>query len=117
MERRRALSDGRAPRLRPVPTPAGGTWQARTNVLPRLTSFVGRTHEVTSLCDRLAEARLLTLTGAGGVGKSRLAIEVARTAFDRRFDEAWLVELSAISDPADVASTVASALGVRVGGG
>jgi predicted ATPase/DNA-binding CsgD family transcriptional regulator len=117
MQERRALSNGGIPRLVPVPSGAGGTWQARTNVLPRLTSFVGRTHEVTALCDRIAETRLLTLTGIGGVGKSRLAIEVTRATFERRFGEAWLVELAAVSDPADVPSTVASVLGVHDSGG
>src|SRR5262249_18272916 len=53
----------------------------------------------------------------GGVGKSRLAIEVARATLDRRFTEAWLVELAAISDPADVPSVVAAALGVGDSGG
>jgi hypothetical protein len=49
----------------------------RTNLLPALTSFIGREAEVAELTERLAKARLVTLTGAGGVGKTRLALEVA----------------------------------------
>jgi predicted ATPase len=70
---------------------------------------------VTALCDRLADTSLLALTGLGGVGKSRLAIEVARATFDRRFQEVWLVELAASSDPADLPSAVASVLDVPEG--
>ncbi|HEY1370648.1 MAG TPA: BTAD domain-containing putative transcriptional regulator [Gaiellaceae bacterium] len=79
------------------------------------TSFVGRVREleqVQSLVAR-ADVRLLTLTGAGGTGKTRLALEAARTRADEFADGAAAVPLGAISDPALVASAAAQALGVH----
>ena len=78
-----------------------------------LTSFVGRDGALRAAGDLLAEYRLVTVTGPGGVGKTRLAGEVARQVADRFADGAWLVELAAIPDPAQVPSAVATALGVR----
>ncbi|MBV6757900.1 protein kinase domain-containing protein [Rhodococcus opacus] len=86
----------------------------RTGNLPlELTSFVGRRHELTEARSLLASSRLLTLTGIGGVGKTRLAIRVA-TAMQREFaDGAWLVELGEVRDPSLVIDVVATALGLR----
>ena len=78
-----------------------------------LTSFVGRAGALREAGDLLAEYRLVTVTGPGGVGKTRLAGEVARQVADRFADGAWLVELAAVPDPAQVPSAVAAALGVR----
>ena len=78
-----------------------------------LTSFVGRERELALLADRLAAARLVTLTGPGGVGKTRLAVQAAvaaRGAFD---GGVAFVSLAPIRDPGLVAATVAQALGVR----
>ena len=61
----------------------------------------------------LDEYRLVTVTGPGGVGKTRLAGEVARRVADRFADGVWLVELAAVADPARVPSAVAAALGIR----
>jgi predicted ATPase/DNA-binding CsgD family transcriptional regulator len=61
----------------------------------------------------LAECRLVTVTGPGGAGKTRLAGEVARRVASRFADGAWLVELAPVADPAQVASVMAAALGVR----
>ncbi|MFC9788084.1 ATP-binding protein [Rhodococcus sp. NPDC127528] len=78
-----------------------------------LTSFVGRRHEVSEARRLLAGSRLVTLTGIGGVGKTRLALKVAaesRRAFD---DGVWLVELGEQLDPQLVPDIVAAALGLR----
>src|SRR5437667_11608956 len=79
----------------------------------RRTSFVGRggaVHEVASLLDQY---RLVTVTGPGGAGKTRLACELAGHVGGRFADGVWLAELAAVRDPALVASVVAVALGVR----
>ena len=76
-------------------------------------SFVGRETEVRSVKRDLSMTRLLTLTGAGGCGKTRLALEVARQLVGAYPDGAWLVELAALSDEALVAHEVASVLGVQ----
>jgi len=78
-----------------------------------LTSFVGRAQAVTEIADRLSQRRLVTVTGPGGVGKTRLAGEVARRVVGRFADGVWLAELAAVRDPGQVAAAVAAALGVR----
>jgi predicted ATPase/DNA-binding CsgD family transcriptional regulator len=78
-----------------------------------LTSFVGREQEVRAVAGLLGEYRLVTVTGPGGVGKTRLAGEVARQVAARFADGAWLAELAPVRDPARVAPAVAVALGVR----
>ncbi len=84
------------------------------NNLPRqLTSFVGRTKELTEIKSRLADTSLLTLTGSGGAGKTRLALQVAADLVESFTDGVWLVELTPLSDPALVTQTVATTLGVR----
>jgi predicted ATPase/DNA-binding CsgD family transcriptional regulator len=82
-----------------------------------LTSFVGRAGEVEAVAGLLAGSRLVTVTGPGGVGKTRLACEVTRRAAGRFADGAWLVELAMVSDPALVEATVAVALGLRQAAG
>jgi predicted ATPase len=78
-----------------------------------LTSFVGRADAVDEVAGLLDGYRLVTVTGPGGVGKTRLAGEVARRVADRFADGVWLVELAAVTDPARVPSAVAAALGIR----
>ncbi|GHF96702.1 MULTISPECIES: ATP-binding protein [Amycolatopsis] len=83
------------------------------NLPAELTSFVGRRHELGEAKRLLSAARLVTLTGAGGVGKTRLALRVAadvRRAFP---DGVWLVELADVGDPHLVPNTVATAFGLR----
>nr|WP_309695860.1 tetratricopeptide repeat protein [Armatimonas sp.] len=75
------------------------------------TSFVGRESELTQICTLLATARLLTLTGSGGCGKTRLALQVAADLLEG--DGAWLVELAPLTDPNLVPATVASVLGLK----
>jgi predicted ATPase/DNA-binding CsgD family transcriptional regulator len=78
-----------------------------------LTSFVGRAGAVRELAGLLEDCRLVTVTGPGGVGKTRLAGQVANQVADRFADGAWLAELAAVRDPAQVAGAVAAALGIR----
>jgi predicted ATPase/class 3 adenylate cyclase len=84
------------------------------NNLPiQVTSFVGREREVTEGKRLLATTRLLTLTGSGGMGKTRLSLQVATDLLDTFKDGAWFIELAPLTDPALVPITVASVLGVR----
>jgi AAA domain-containing protein len=80
--------------------------------VPALTSFVGREEDVAEAAALLSEYRLVTVTGPGGMGKTRLAGEVARQVAARFADGTWLVELAAVRDPGQVAASVAAALGV-----
>ena len=77
-----------------------------------VSSFVGREHDVTEIAGFLGESRLVTLTGVGGVGKTRLALQVAGEVQPRFREGAWLVELAGIRDPKAVAEAVTSTLGV-----
>jgi predicted ATPase/class 3 adenylate cyclase len=81
------------------------------------TSFIGREQEIEAIKSRLESARLLTLTGPGGSGKTRLALQVAAEMVTRDSDGVWLVELAALTDPALVPQQVASVLSVREGPG
>ena len=84
---------------------------ATPNNLPtRMTTFLGRDEEIEAIGALLAESRLLTLTGPGGTGKTRLSLEVAGRALRHYPDGVWFVELAPISDPDLVATTVAQAL-------
>ena len=76
-----------------------------------VTSFVGRRHEVAEVRRRLSGSRLVTLTGVGGVGKTRLASRVAAEVRPAFPDGVWLVELAALENSELLAQTVAEALG------
>jgi predicted ATPase/DNA-binding CsgD family transcriptional regulator len=78
-----------------------------------LTSFVGRAGVVDEIVGQLSQYRLVTVTGPGGAGKTRLAGEVARQVAGWFADGVWLAELAAVRDPAQVAAVVAAALGIR----
>lgn len=82
-----------------------------------LSSFVGREAELREIARLLDGTRLLSLTGAGGSGKTRLAIETARRARARFADGVWWVELAAVEDPALLATAVLTALGERAQAG
>ncbi|MBI5651810.1 MAG: tetratricopeptide repeat protein [Chloroflexi bacterium] len=86
---------------------------ALANLPNPLTSFVGREREIEEIERLLATTRLLTLTGAGGAGKTRLAIQVARAVVPDFSSGVWWIELAALSDPARVPQSVAHALGVQ----
>jgi class 3 adenylate cyclase len=83
-----------------------------TRLPAQLTSFIGRAAELTQLRELLAQNRMVTLTGAGGVGKTRLAVHVAAEAAGEFGDGAWYVDLAPITDPELVPVTVARALGL-----
>ncbi len=78
-----------------------------------LTSFVGRAEAAREIAAQLAECRLVTLTGPGGAGKTRLAGQVAKQVACRFADGVWLAELAAVRDPAQVPAAVAAALGLH----
>ncbi len=78
-----------------------------------LTSFFGRAGPLREVAGLLCDRRLVTVTGPGGAGKTRLAAQVARQVAARFADGAWLVELAPVADPGQVAVVVAAALGVR----
>jgi predicted ATPase/class 3 adenylate cyclase len=104
--------------LDPVRAAAGGAGRAAggggVHGFPAvLTSFVGRAGPVREVAGLLGECRLVTVTGPGGVGKTRLAGEVARRVAGRFADGVWLVELAPAGDPVLVPAVVAAALGVR----
>jgi predicted ATPase len=87
---------------------------ARHNNLPaQLSSFIGREAEITEIKQLLAETRLLTLTGAGGCGKTRLALQVAADLLSEHPDGVWLVELAPASHPDMVTQLTAEALAIR----
>ena len=116
-------------RLRDLPTPIG-VFQVRAeglrtdfpplraldvspgNLRPQTTTLIGRESEVTELEAAVRKHRLVTLTGVGGVGKTRLATEVAGRLVDEFPDGVWLVELAAVTDPGAVPDAVAAVLGI-----
>jgi predicted ATPase len=116
-------------RLRDVPTPVG-VFQVRApglrtefpslraldtspgNLRPQTTSFIGRESELDEVQAAVNAHRLVTLTGVGGVGKTRLATEVAAQLADDFPDGVWVFELAAVADPAAVPDAVAAVLGI-----
>src|SRR5829696_3698807 len=97
----------------PVPLAFAPARAASTNLPAPLTSFVGRERELEELAPLLDSSRLVTLTGPGGTGKTRVALALAERAQERYPDGAWFVDLSSTVDAALVASGIAQALGVR----
>jgi predicted ATPase/DNA-binding winged helix-turn-helix (wHTH) protein len=87
-----------------------------TNLPSASFDLIGRTAAVQHLLDFLSAHRVVTLTGPGGIGKSALALEVARTLFPAFGGDAWLVELASLSDPDLVPSAVTGVLGLKLGG-
>lgn len=87
-----------------------------TNLRTQLTSFVGRAEEIAEVKQLLGETRLLTLTGPGGVGKTRLAVQVASEVLPRYPDGVWVVPLASVQDGARVLHAVASAIGMPAQG-
>jgi predicted ATPase len=79
----------------------------------QLTSFIGRESELQRLAEALKHSRLVTLTGVGGCGKTRLALRAAGEALDRHAGGTWWVDLSSVSAPELVPYSVARALGLR----
>ena len=97
----------------PADFPSLKSLDARSNNLPiQLTSFIGRVREIAEAKMLIRAARLVTLTGSGGAGKTRLALQVAADVVEDYPDGVWLAELAPLADPALVPKTVASALSV-----
>ena len=84
----------------------------RNNLPTLLTSFIGREKEMAEVEFALSNHRLVTLTGTGGTGKTRLALQVATNSIDQYTDGVWLVELAAITDPGLIPQTILSAMGI-----
>jgi predicted ATPase len=85
----------------------------KTNNLPIVpTAFIGREHDVAEVKELLERHPLVTLVGSGGVGKTRLAVQVGTELLDRFSDGAWLVDLAPIADPELVSSVIAQTLGI-----
>jgi predicted ATPase/class 3 adenylate cyclase len=87
------------------------------NLSQQVTSFVGRKRESVEIKKSLESARLVTLTGLGGIGKTRLSLQVAADLIDHYADGVWLVELAQVNDPLMVPQTLASVLSVKEEGG
>jgi hypothetical protein len=84
------------------------------NLPAQVTTFVGRGREMADVKRLLGSTRLLTLTGAGGTGKTRLSLQVAAEVLERFPHGVWLVELATISDPTLVPEEIANAVDVRI---
>ncbi len=98
--------------------PAPAAREERTRPLPAVsTPLIGRDTELAVLAERIGAARLLTLVGPGGVGKTRLAIELCRQLADRFPDGVRLIELAPLGDPGLLADALASALGIPTAAG
>ncbi|HEY1329481.1 MAG TPA: AAA family ATPase [Casimicrobiaceae bacterium] len=102
----RVLGDNTPPHAEPV---------RRTNVAAARTSFLGRERELATLRRLFESPGIVTITGPGGLGKSRLASELAYADAERYAGGAWLAELSAVDDPAQLTDAVGSALGIEAG--
>ena len=102
----------RAPGLRTDFPPLRALDASPGNLRPAVTSFIGRKAEVAEVQAALRAHRLVTLTGVGGVGKTRLALEVAERLHDEFPDGVWVFELAAVADPAAVPDAVAAVLGI-----
>jgi predicted ATPase/DNA-binding SARP family transcriptional activator len=95
----------------PAPVPAAAPPASAGNLRARLSRFVGRDAELAQLREAVRSSRLVTLTGAGGAGKTRLAVEAAAVLGEDHRDGAWLVELAGVAGPDGVARAAAAALG------
>src|SRR5262245_39209523 len=88
--------------------------RAATNLPAQTSDVIGREAEIAEMVGIMADHRFVTLTGTGGIGKTRLAIEVARHLLPGFTDGVWVAELGSLSDPQLVPVTVAAALGLKI---
>jgi predicted ATPase/class 3 adenylate cyclase len=93
--------------------PAPQTLETPTNLPPQVTSFIGRAREVAAISELIGRSRLVTLTGPGGTGKTRLSLRVADSLRGAYPNGVFFVELATIMDPALVPATIAQAIGLR----
>jgi len=103
----------RHPDLRADFPPLASLDPGRHNLPAQLTSFIGRRGELADVARLLRDERLVTLTGSGGCGKTRLALHAAAGRAGAQPDGVWFVELAPLADPAQVAGAIAAALSVR----
>ena len=96
-----------------VPAPQAEPWPG--NIPEEATSFIGRERELADLLRLFDETRILTITGEGGVGKTRLAAALAQQVGDRFVDGTWILELEQMSGPEDLLSTAGEVLGLQIG--
>lgn len=93
--------------------PAPRTLETPTNLPPQITSFIGRTKEIAEIGELVGRSRLVTLTGPGGTGKTRLSLRVADSLQSAYPDGVFFVELAPITDPGLIPATIAQAIGLR----
>ncbi len=106
------------PPIKPFPVHAKRDWEAtavdNTHNLPlQLSTFIGRENEIAEVNQWLATHRLVTLTGEGGCGKTRLAVQAARILAPKYAGGVWMIDLAPVAEPALVVQVAAAALGVR----
>jgi predicted ATPase len=109
----RGLREGAALTTAVVTLPQASASKVPNNIPAQLTSFIGRRRERAEVRRLFTASRLVTILGAGGTGKTRLAIQVASDMLPEQLDGVWVVELATLQDPALVPQTAAAALGVR----
>jgi predicted ATPase/DNA-binding SARP family transcriptional activator len=97
----------------PALGPSTAESAAANNLPPELTSLIGRERDIASTDQLLSSHRLVTVVGPGGVGKTRVAIQVASNIADRFKDGVRFVDLGVVDDPSDVAAAVSAAVGIR----
>jgi len=83
------------------------------NLPTQLTSFIGRDHEISEITKLITEHRVLTLTGSGGTGKTRLSLQVAAELLEKFDHGIWFVELAPLADPDLIPQTILSAIGIN----
>lgn len=105
--------DELTPAAPPLPAPPVLTSKSLTNLPHPITSFIGREQEVSEISRLISQRRLVTLAGAGGCGKTRLALETTSRLLTSFHDGVYLVELASLSDPTLLPLTVATTLGVQ----
>src|SRR6266404_5818472 len=114
----RTVSTSPDPRPAGTPTvPVSTPTRIPTNLPERVSELIGRDVELDEILDLTASHRLLTLTGTGGIGKTRLSLEVARRLLPQFADGVWAIELAPLSDPELVPVALATALGLDLASG
>ena len=114
-EEQRGLEEAAArARMRSRIAPQAGQSGSRHNLPAQVTSFIGRDRELSDLSRMIARHRVITITGAGGIGKTRLGLEVVRPTIDAFTDGVWLIDFSGIDQASAVVSQIASVFRVRV---
>ena len=108
-----AAARGRAPPAGVLAAVPGSLTIMPGNLPAQLSAFIGRDRELAAVRALVESSRLVTVTGPGGIGKTRLAVQVAAGLLDGAGDGVWLVELAPVAGPELVARTVAAVLGVR----